>query len=327
MNFIIEVVQSILTRKPLVKKGKFIIDSTCIPADILYPTDIRLLERCRQKVLRLIKKAKSFGLKCSYRTYSRVARSVFVHFSKLSRPKEKTRRKVHKQMIQFVRRNLRQLKDLRSRSIMELGLKAKTHPQILKFLQELKISHSKIQTILHQQKQVYKGAISIPNRIVSFHKQHIRPIVRGKFPIDTEFGPKILVALYRGWTYVIDVFQNNVADVTMVLPAIRWFKKTFGRLPKELLGDRGTFSGHNLQSLQSLSIRSGLQARGKHHKDSPVQKRNIRQRLPIEARISLGKRMTGWGRCRAKNPEHESSWIRLDAMALNLHLAFFCNSP
>ena len=99
MQFIVEVIQSILRKKPLVKKGKLIVDTTCVPADILYPTDIRLLERCRQEVLRLIQKAKAFGLKLSYRTYSRLARKIFVTFSKISKPKPKTRHKIHKQMI------------------------------------------------------------------------------------------------------------------------------------------------------------------------------------------------------------------------------------
>lgn len=51
MNFIAEVIQSALRRRPLVKKGKLIVDTTCVPADILYPTDVRLLERCRKASL------------------------------------------------------------------------------------------------------------------------------------------------------------------------------------------------------------------------------------------------------------------------------------
>lgn len=325
MRFITELIQSTLKRKPLVKKGKLIIDTTCVPADILYPTDIRLLERCRQEVLRLIKKAKAFGLEPSYRTYSRLARKIFVTFSKLSKPKTKTRKKVHKQMIQFVRRNLKQLQDLREEATRHLGQNAKTRKPILRFLQRLKASHQKIQIILNQQKQVYRGTLSIPGRIVSFHKEHVRPIVRGKFPLGTEFGPKILVALYRGWTYVIDVFQKNVPDSSLVIPTLRWFKTTFDSLPKELLGDRGLASRHNDQSLKFLSVHSGLQPRGKQHLD-PIQRKDIRDRIPIEARISLGKRMAGWSRLKSKTPHHDSSWIRLDALALNLRLAFFCNS-
>lgn len=276
--------------------------------------------------MRLIKKAKAFGLKISYRTYSRLARKLFVTFAKLSKPKPKTRKKVHKQMIQFVRRNLKQLEDLHEQATRQLGPSAKTSKRILRFLRHLKASHQKIQIILNQQKQVYQGQLSIPGRIVSFHKEHVRPIVRGKFPLSTEFGPKILVAIYRGWTHVVKVFQNNAPDSSCVLATLIWFKRTFGHFPKELLGDRGLSSRRNEQTLQFVSVRSGLQPRGNKSLDSK-QRKDIRDRIPIEARISLGKRMAGWSRLKSKTPSHDSSWIRLDAMALDLRLAFFCNSP
>ena len=326
MRFIVEVIQSTLKRKPLVKKGKLIVDTTCVPADILYPTDVRLLERCRREVLRLMQKAKDFGLKLSYRTYSRVARKIFVTFSKISKPKPKTRKNVHKKMIQFVRRNLKQLQDLREKSTQELGPQATTSKRILRFLQRLKTSSQKIQIILNQQKQVYHGRLSIPGRIVSLHKDHVRPIMRGKFPLSTEFGPKILVAVYRGWTHVVKVFQNNVPDSSLVLATLLWFKRTFGHFPTELLGDRGLSSRRNEQTLNFVSVRSGLQPRG-NKPLNPKQKKDIRDRLAIEARISLAKRMTGWGRLMSRTPSHDHSWITLDSLAANLRLAFFCNSP
>ena len=326
MQLIAEVIQSALRKKPLVKGGKLIVDTTCVPADILYPTDIRLLERCRREILSCMQRAKDFGLKTAYRAYSRVARKIFVTFAKISKPKPKTRKNVHKKMIQFVRRNLKQLEDLREIATQELGPQAKTSKRILRFLQRLKTSSQKIQIILNQQKQVYRGRLSIPGRIVSLHKDHVRPIMRGKFPLSTEFGPKILVAIYRGWTHVVKVFQNNVPDSSLALATLIWFKRTFGHLPKELLGDRGLSSRHNELILKSVSVRSGLQPRG-NNPLNPKQKKDIRDRLAIEARISLAKRMTGWSRLMSRTPSHDHSWIALDSLAANLRLAFFCNSP
>lgn len=326
LSFINEVLVAASTKKPLKKGNKLIIDTTCIPMDIHYPTDIRLLERCRQEIIHLINKAKELGMKLTYRTYNRIARGVFVRFSKLSKPKEKTRKKVHKQMIQFVRRNFKHLTDLRRKAQKTFSSVVKNNPKILEFLQQLKTAEKRIHLILHQQKQVYHNAKHINSRIVSFHKDHIRPIVRGKFPVDTEFGPKVLLALVKGYSYVINVFNDNVADVSMVVSALRWFKQTFGHLPKEILGDRGFFSRLNVHLLNILSIRSGLQQRGKSLDSSNTQRRMARQRLPIEAIISLAKRKFGWNRCRAKNPLHEQYWISLGASAMNAHLVF-CKSP
>ena len=195
------------------------------------------------------------------------------------------------------------------------------------FLRELKTVEGRIRTILHQQKLVRRGIVHIPHRIVSFHKDHVRPIVRGKFPLPTEFGPKVLVALVRGCMYRVASYQDNAADALMIAPALRWFYERFGRLPREILGDRGFFARWRVKALKAMGVVPGLQQRGKAIEKSAAHRRQIRQRLPIEARISLGKRKFGWSRCRARIDEHETSWIGLGAAALNAHLAFVAQPP
>ncbi len=170
MAFIREILTAAARGKSLKKGNKLIIDTTCVPLDILYPTDIRLLERCRHAVMRCFKKAKSLGLKILYRTYNRTARKVFVNFSKLSKPSEKTRKRVHKQMFQFVLRNFKQLADMRTKASQQLGRQCKIDPTLWAFLKTLKETEIKVQTILHQQKIIRQGNLHIPNRIVSFHK-------------------------------------------------------------------------------------------------------------------------------------------------------------
>lgn len=317
-----------VAQKTSKKKGTtLIIDTTCVPADILYPTDIRLLERCRLNILKLFKKAKEQGMQVLYRTYNRTARKTFVTFAKVGRPTKKTRKRVHKKLIQFVRRNLKQLADLRTKATAQLGPGCKNNPSLRNFLKTLKHTEQKVRNILHQQRQVRCGLTSIPHRIVSFHKDHVRPIMRGKFPLGTEFGPKILVAVVKGVTHVVHSFQHNAADATLVTPALRWFKTTFGRLPKKLLGDRGFFSRWRVRFLKNIGIIPGLQARGKNIHLSAADARMIRQRLPIEAFISLGKRKFGWGKCLARISHHETSWISLGAAALSAHRAFLMEPP
>ncbi|MBI4669910.1 MAG: hypothetical protein HY747_12170 [Elusimicrobia bacterium] len=244
----------------------------------------------------------------------------------LAKPKEKTRLRAHKRMFQFVRRNLKQLMDLRERATRELGKKCRSNPELRGWLGDIKTAQLRIQAILHQQKLVRRGIKHIPNRIVSFHKDHVRPIVRDKFPLGTEFGPKVLFALVRGCMYRVAVFQNNVADAFLVTSALRWFYTKFGRLPREVLGDRGFFARWRVQALKAMGILPGLQQRGKAIEKSPTHRRQIRQRLPIEALISLGKRKFGWSRCRARIDEHEASWIGLGAAAMNVHRAYYCDS-
>lgn len=195
-------IQEVLTcaakGRKLARGNKLILDTTCVPLDILYPTDIRLLERCRQAILGLMTEAKRLGMKVADRTYKRIARKMFVTFSKLSKPKEKTRRRVHKGMYQFVRRNFKQLVALREAAGRLLGPRCPTDPPLRRFLRKMKETEIKVRAILHQQLQVRRGQVHIHDRIVSFHRAHVRPIVRGKLPVSCEFGPKILVAVVRG---------------------------------------------------------------------------------------------------------------------------------
>lgn len=331
MALIEDVLHAAARKKPLKRGNKLIIDTTCVPMDIRYPTDIRLLERCRREVLHLIRKAKTFGIEVSYRTYARTARKIVTFFSKRSKPSKAERKKVHKQLLQFVRRNLKQLRDLRPRCTRTLGHRVRAESDrrrgdTLRFLRRLKESEHKIGVILHQQRQIYRGRIHLPHRIVSFHKDHVRPMVRGKIPVPTEFGPKVLLAVVRGHTYVVQCFQDNVADVRTLVPALRWFKTVFGRFPREILADRGMWKRSWGRLFTALSIQLGIQPKGRVVADTSASRRQIRQRLPIEARISLGKRCFGWGRCRARNDHHEESWIRLGAAAMNVHLAYMDSS-
>lgn len=322
MALIEAVIEAAAGKKPLKRGNKIIIDTSCVPLDIHYPTDIKLLERCRRKIIKLINEAKGLGLKdIAYRTYNRTARKVFASFSKKSKPKEKTRKKAHKQMFQFVRRNFRQLADLRKKAARQLGPLCRLNPEISGWLKEIKVVETRVRTILHQQKLVRRGIVHISGRIVSFHKDHIRPIVRGKFPLDTEFGPKVLFAVVKGCFHVVGVFQDNVADANLVVPALRWFKKTFGRLPSEALGDRGFYAGWRSRLIRGFGIEPGFEARGRQAGFS-ASRRQRRQRLAVEARISLFKRKFGGSRCRAKNNGHEESWIRLGAAAMNAHLVY-----
>ncbi len=321
MALIEEALTSVAEGKSLKRGSKLIVDTTCVPLDIRYPTDIKLLERVRRVLIGLFQKAKGLGLEVLYRTYNRTARKIFARFSKLSKPKEKTRIKVHKQMFQFVRRNLKQLIALRDKATRQLGPQCRDDMGVHGFLAQLKEAEIKIRAIMHQQGFVRRRIFHIPNRIVSFHKDHVRPIVRGKFPLSTEFGPKVLVAVVRDCAYRVSAFQDNAADALMITPALRWFKEKFGRLPREVLGDRGFYAQWRVRCLKAMGITPGLQQRGKTVEASPLWRRMIRQRLIIEARISLVKRKFGWGRCRARIDEHENSWLGLGLAAMNAHLA------
>jgi IS5 family transposase len=88
--------------------GKLLVDATCTPADITYPTDLKLLNEAREKTESCIDVLhKPFiGERKKPRTYRIDARKKYLRVSKQKRPGMKKIRKALGQQLGFVRRNL-----------------------------------------------------------------------------------------------------------------------------------------------------------------------------------------------------------------------------
>jgi IS5 family transposase len=90
-------------------KGILMVDATCAPADIGYPTDCSLLNEAREKLETMIdalyEPFKQQMIKP--RTYRRKARRDFLSFTKSKRPKPKAIRRANGKQLQYVRRDLK----------------------------------------------------------------------------------------------------------------------------------------------------------------------------------------------------------------------------
>src|SRR3989338_2208040 len=99
-----------LKRARLLKGRKLVCDTTVVPSNIAYPTDVSLLEKVLQKAIKYLEAAKKFGAE-TYRTYKRTAQKVFVQYQKIRQHTIKSRRRTQKRIRQFAQRNVNQLKE------------------------------------------------------------------------------------------------------------------------------------------------------------------------------------------------------------------------
>ena len=172
-------------------QGKLIVDATCTPADITYPTDIKLLNDCGEKTEEIIDKlhAQRTGKK-KPRTYRQEARKEFLNFIKNKRPSNSKRRAAIRKQLSYVKRNLAHIEKLKT----EVGLSAlgwQLHRKLIV-----------INEIYRQQQDMFNlKAKSIADRIVSLSQPHIRPIVRGKAGKKYEFGAKVSLSLCNGFSF------------------------------------------------------------------------------------------------------------------------------
>lgn len=309
-----------LQRANLLKGRKLILDTTVVPSNIAYPTDVSLLEKVRRKAIRSLEQAKQFGIK-TYRTYKRTAKKAFITYQKIRHHTAKFRRKTQKKLLQFSGRNIKQLKEATEQ--ISNAVRSGIDKSKEQFLKETKQFLNVASKILTQQKDVYKE-LPVKERIVSIHKPHIRPMVRGKYPVEVEFGSKALLNLKNNFLFLTDVQFNNISDSQLLDTAIKGYKQCFGHLPTQLAADRGFWSKENYALACDYGIpKIAIENKGKssYLKNKPFRERLRRLRCSIEARISLAKRKYGLDRSLYNIANGEEIWIRLGLMAMNLKTA------
>jgi hypothetical protein len=171
-------------------RGKLIVDATCAPADIRYPTDASLLNDAREKTDALIDALHEplVGQQPRPRTYRPKARRQFVVFVKQKKPNHNKIRRANRQQLGYLKRNLRALDRLL------------VHPEALPLAELSRRQYKDLlvcRELYRQQQQMYDQRCQrIDDRIVSIYQPHVRPIKRGKAGRDTEFGGKL--SLQRG---------------------------------------------------------------------------------------------------------------------------------
>ncbi|MBL7132108.1 MAG: IS5 family transposase [Candidatus Omnitrophica bacterium] len=311
IKIIEEEIQRTINKVKPPKGRRLVTDTTVVPSNIAYPTDVSLLEKVRRKAVEFIDKAKHLGSK-SHCTYKRVAKKVYIQYQKVHRHSTKSRRKTIKKLLQFATRNINQLKE----SVDHFKKQSENVPVIEDAQDFLETAEE----ILNQQKDLYRKR-EVKDRIVSVHQPHIRPMVRGKYPVDVEFGPKVLLNLDDDYLFLEDLHFNNVSDTHLLEKAIEGYHKRRGRPPTQLAADRGFWSQDNHNKAEALGIQKvAIENKGKsnHLKGKPFAKRLRRLRCKIEAKISLAKRKFGLNRCRYLLPNGEEMWIRLGLSVMNL---------
>ncbi len=89
-------------------KGKLILDATCAPADIKYPTDLEILNQAR-KTIEIIRDILYYSLKGKLkkkpRTYRKKARKEYLKIAKKRRPSHQERREASQKQLQYIKIN------------------------------------------------------------------------------------------------------------------------------------------------------------------------------------------------------------------------------
>jgi hypothetical protein len=272
-------------------KGTLLLDATCCPSDIHYPTDIGLLNHSREITERIIdilhKQLKARGI-TKPRTYREVARGVYLSYAKKRRHTYTEIRFTIRQQLQYIRRNLD-----------SIGEQARLGAPLCELPNDLYKKLLVVSELYRQQKQMYdEKTHSIPDRIVSISQPHLRPIVRGKENNAVEFGAKAAIALILGFSFVIHLGYDNFSEAKYLEQSIEEYKRIFGFYPKTVIGDKAYATNDNRKYCSSKNIRLSAPKRGRKSEETKEEERkqlrydNL-ERNAIEGHFGNAKRKYG----------------------------------
>ena len=318
-----------LKKEGLVKGKKLILDATVFPADITYPNDVKLLNTVRDYLCKTILIVKnSIDPTRKIRTYRKVARRCYLNFQKTKRKSSQFIRRTRKSMIQYVDRNIQQLDGL----LAELQIKMNQNVPLFKqwhydhILEQIAVS----KTILEQQiHMATTRGRSVANRIVSFHRPEIRPVVRGKEGTSVEFGPKAHIALVDGYAILDDCQFEPFNEGIRLVDSLESHRVRFDRNPELILADQLYANRYNRQHLNELSISHSFKRTGRPPNESPTEKqkhqRTFRkrqgQRNHVEATIGHLKNDFNLDKVTWSVPGGAIMQIHFGLIASNLHKA------
>ncbi|MDD2475910.1 MAG: transposase, partial [Dysgonamonadaceae bacterium] len=181
----------------ILETKKVLIDATCYESEMRYPTDVKLLwesvEWCHQRMVKICQFLSIPRVRTKYLKWMK----CYVNYSKMRR-KTKTKKNA-----------------LRRASLLLINKLMNFLEQHEHFLNSSELK--KMQTIKEVYDQQYAWFYkeeNPKNRIVSLHKEYVRPIVRGKEINKVEFGPKVNKIQIDGISFIehlsFDAFHEGI---------------------------------------------------------------------------------------------------------------------
>jgi transposase, IS5 family len=310
-------------------RGKLILDATCAPADISYPTDLGLLNQARKHTEQIIdslyEKIKG-QLEKKPRTYRDIARRDYLEVAKKRRVSQKERRKAIKKQLQYIKRNLSYIEQLIISGATIENLSNRQYKMLLV-----------VAEVYRQQLWLYENQKqSIDDRIVSLTQPHIRPIVRGKAGKAVEFGAKLSASCFDRYVFLDHISWDNFNESGDFQKQVEAYKDYTGFYPESVHVDKIYRTRENRDWCRERGIRISGPPLGRPPLEVSKEKKKQAKddesiRNCIEGKFGQGKRRFSLGRVMAKLSHTSQTAIAITFLVMNLstHLsrlfyAFLC---
>ena len=239
---------------------RVIIDTTVQAKNVMFPTDAKLLNRAREKLVRL---AKTVGVDLR-QSYVRVGKAALIRHQRYA----------HAHQFKRAGKALRKLKTYLGRTIRDIarGISGEDDLKAI-FLRPLHLASR----VLAQDRH-HRG-----RKVYSLHDPEVECIGKGKAHAPYEFGVKVSIATTlkraKGGQFAIHAkaLPGNPYDGHTLATIIPDIEKTIGNQLERVLADAG-YKGHNAPSTHRFRGYTS----GQKRRMTPDIKREIRRRAAIE---------------------------------------------
>jgi len=264
------------------------VDTTVQEKHVRYPTDARLLNRARE---RLVKQAKTDGIELR-QSYARLGKRELLQQSRYA----------HAKQFKRARRSTRKLKTFLGRVIRDVERKTDA-------------SSAELAELLVISKRIYEQQRTSKNKVYSIHEPLVECISKGKAHKRYEFGCKVsLAATSRGgWLLAAKAYHGNPYDGHTLKTTLEQLAGLAGSEPEHVFVDMG-YRGHGYEGKANVHI--DQRRRGRIPKSTW---RWLKRRAAIEPTISHLKHGKRLDKNRLKGELGDQMNVILAAAGMNLH--------
>jgi transposase, IS5 family len=297
-------------------QGQLIVDASCAPADIRYPTDLSLLNEGREHsevVIDVLYKQVSDEVEKKPRTYRQKARREYLKVSKQRKVTRKAMRKAIGKQLNYVKRNLAHIDALIAAGASLSELDNQAYRKLLV-----------VSELFRQQQEMYQTKQHrIGDRIVSLSQPHVRPIVRGKAGTPVEFGAKIAISCAQGYAFLDHLSWDNFNESGDLPEQVERFKQRFGHYPESVHADQIYRTRANRKYCKEREIRLSGSPLGRpvEQEQAAIRKQaqaDARVRNQVEGKFGQAKRRFSLARVMAKLDSTAETSIAITFLVMNL---------
>ena len=269
---------------------KVIVDTTVMPKNIEFPTDSKLLNKSRKRLIRLAE-ANSIELR---QNYNRKAKKLLRQVSGY----------LHAKQMKRAKKGLRHLKTILGRVKRDCERKIENNSHLKEiFAQELSMANHLLAREVNDKGKIY-----------SLHEPKVSCISKGKAQKRYEFGSKVALSIThkKGKAIITgcEALEGSPFDGHTLKSSLALSEKLTGVQVKRAYVDNG-YKGHGIEDKEIFRS-------GQRHGITPAIKKQIKRRQAIEPHIGHMKQKVKLGLCRLHGVIGDQINAVLSAAAYNL---------